>query len=1267
MAMADNPTTRPSATHCIIPADAQPLRFGIPSLDELISGDPVNLGIGVSHGSQFQDDVSSICIIGPDGTGKSVLALHLASHYAADCYQKNSHAPRILYVSTDLRYEKAHRVWLNFMLNNPLKRPVPFFDCQPRDQPVMFQECVPGACRKTSQITLEDYLFNGEVADGKPVIAFVNLAAYTAGDDWGYLNHALATLDKRYPDAAHDMVILDAVEGLETLVGEQDAYGETRSRRARIAQFVRAASEKCHTALIVEEEREDVRQAEDYVTDVVIRLRTVETRDKRRAYVRRTVEIEKGRAQRHARGQHPFTIRGGGGSTTGEHPNPDDPDIVHPDDSSRQIEPGQTDTRRRLSYVHVFHSLDFLNRQIMETKGKRISGACTDKFAGFGIDGLDEMLAFKPDGAGGFKRVSLEYPESDDKGLPCSSTTALIGETGTHKNRLANAFLSRCFASSERSQVAVLITTSDVDMDGLVDKMAEHLKPRHVSDEQKAEMKRRIVCRRLEVHDISSAAMFHIVREAIWKAREILGGRRTDKTEVRHAQGNQIRLVIGNLALMASTYADVEDDSGFLPALLFYLGREGVTSLLVHTEEGGPNSPQISDFTRSLRNGVQHHLYTWHVPFYGEDRIAIAAQPPISDNNPAVVRELYCDEDEKGIKDDERLAVDPHFEIYTGLLEKQMPRLVPLSVRLWGGAGRFQAYREHMDRLFKELFHDMRLQGDIVTAAPKEEYENLVSFNNLQGATRLESTMVMQVDEFWTQNYSGLLRLESYLKQETVDKDGNPVRTNDPYRLFQLTERVPDHTGCKKRHQFYTPTGYKYEKTEGRNYVVDRVPYTWDFGFLLLRESVWSRAFDRQFKCTYPLSSTENNFEDGTPRLVKVCEIWNRLTHATPRSAPTCQDDGVPVSVDAVTWREFLHACTVVARSQGAEDAGYPYPFDIDMLAPESFSCLVLEIWASEIYRWNGYGQNVFRILRHEDSGDGLIHLLQKYKKELYRAWLLLGEVFSPAQFRSDGLSFEARSFHADAVASRHWYSTASHAQEARDIHDPLFPVRLPGNYSVRGDWYLAIARGSRSPRLGERAIDLLSSRRSNVMRLQEGIGLPTRDFIDLGTGDHVWTKLYTVGEYGNREPVTYESLKRIGSNLDNEYVGSTQTPKETIAEAIVSSGGRSTGIQGIHPDEAFYWLWRYTLRGYDRQARMFLKMQSRILFNWRKWMEMDGRRHADEERSGEAIVDWRTGFEAYDKLDASRNYQRYQGYREFEAEVDLWIDGLKSSTLKGW
>src|SRR5712691_7151261 len=98
------------------------LRFGIQSLDKLIGViKPGLFGIDLSETSSNQPAdndriadqarTSSICLRGPDGTGKSVFSLHIASRYLADCIDATAKTnaddwiktcPKVLYISTDL-------------------------------------------------------------------------------------------------------------------------------------------------------------------------------------------------------------------------------------------------------------------------------------------------------------------------------------------------------------------------------------------------------------------------------------------------------------------------------------------------------------------------------------------------------------------------------------------------------------------------------------------------------------------------------------------------------------------------------------------------------------------------------------------------------------------------------------------------------------------------------------------------------------------------------------------------------------------------------------------------------------------------------------------------------------------------------------------------------------------------------------------------------------------------------------------------------------
>ena len=232
--------------------DTNLLTFGIPTFDGLFkSFDPTeaylgskilnpdfnNCGIQISGG-----DTSSICIIGGDGVGKSVFALHLASRYMAGCAAKKN-SPRVFYISTDLNFGKAEKMWTNFSLNQPDRDRDPFSK----------GSGVKGVAEIDLVHATPKNLEESLSEEQKNKVVFVNLAANTAGDDWSFLHRFISVLNKPSKKNDKHLIIIDAVEGFETYVGDLDAFGEQTSRRARIAQVMRLVNDKSHLVFIVDQ------------------------------------------------------------------------------------------------------------------------------------------------------------------------------------------------------------------------------------------------------------------------------------------------------------------------------------------------------------------------------------------------------------------------------------------------------------------------------------------------------------------------------------------------------------------------------------------------------------------------------------------------------------------------------------------------------------------------------------------------------------------------------------------------------------------------------------------------------------------------------------------------------------------------------------------------------------------------------------------------------------------------------------------------------
>jgi KaiC/GvpD/RAD55 family RecA-like ATPase len=1384
------------------------LRFGIKSLDKLIGsvsdGEVTRYGVDLSQPDQSPEDSelaqqvsASLCLAGPDGTGKSIFSLHLASHYLADCLSPDTgevkgDLPKVLYISTDLTYTVALRGWNNFDLMHPFERREPLLELNEGRKQRRGRQILVGLRQyfpsedNASDRSVMDYLEKPSLERSHKTrsnltgkVCFVDLATRTAGDDWGFVHRLLSMLDEPGSDSPRHLVILDAVEGFETLVGDLNAFGESSSRRSRIAQVMRLAAGKAHLLLVVEEKREE-RFPEEFVTDVVVRLRNVETG----RYLRRTIEIEKARGQLHTRGQHPFVIRDGKGSTTGNQDNFDDPEV--PNGQGHQ------------AYAHVFLSNNYTNREIMNEKYNPRAIPEGDRFAAFGVPYLDNMLGGNGERAERQKDTEGDY---DTRGLPCGSATALLGDSLTQNGQLGKAFLSRAFypfaedlaeqlakytrsdaarrlertlekgirdvahnkssareviagliqgvkshlpailarmrkKASYREPVTVMFTTQDVNHDNLADQFYEWLKDEDgiarkddrasgmggltgaqntrasagfqeqmeamiitfakkfskyerkpnrnyesfrkkrsypeardrfidllvkqtLEREIKSHIRSLTICRRFEIHDIPSAILMHIFQRNIEKGQRLMLGLKESSAlpypADRFKSSWRIRVVIDDLNSFRNIFPEIREDTLMLPSLLFMLGREGVTSLIIDTQSSGsPDLPITERFDSSVRELVQTRIYTWRLPFYGENRVAISLIPPISHEYRGVIRELRW-ETKYQRKTDRALTVDPHFELYMGL-ERGQPQPVPLEVQLYAETPSFKRYIDGEEKLFGEVFMPVTLPsrkngGRIINHIETADYDTLRDSCHLHRDTQTDHTTVMQVDEFWwlrrpRQRLSGAFRPQwNYLSAVTASKDDagdfKSEAVADPFGVFQPSAAQKTAGNSKnaktagkqqkvapkelRRLDFFdNRCGYKLiEMNEGTSpgekQYIDRVPFAWDFGFMLCNGYAWNEAAEQ--------------YESGE----QIKQVWNDLRKANESG----QTEAVPVE-----WRRFLEASKFVAEFQSYKTSTAATAFDFTMLIPESFSCLILEMWASEVYsslkRYGetseGKAQREFEGRRHrivdrlgtkswstaktetrtlldalkEERGRslGTILKLRKttqtidgYSLELYKVWLLLIEAinFSELVDSSSHLNFQfkSRNVSPQAISARHWYKTASNFIDSitpEQLEYDWTPTRLPGHFSVRADWFLAVAGGSRSSRLGDHALDLLSSQRANITRLQEGIGLPTRKLFDVNHPDRNWesshlrTRLISVPEKGKPlANVEYEELRKIGASQNAA-------------------------------DEEFYWLWRSGIAGYNRHSRIWHKWLKRTLLWWNSWHQRYG-------------SSWTRGFKVYDDL----------------------------------
>lgn len=312
------------------------LSFGLACIDSLIH--PWELQYKVGNGKPIVT-----CIAGPDGVGKSIIALTASSIYAA---RKDFKHRKVIYASTDLNIDQAETTWRDFGLDMPRRRrnkireEIESYyldqgdleklrnrdkalekDCRLRWLAPFTEEGIRAEVSGNgTQLESLDILFKDS---DEPSVHFLDLAGYSAGDDWGMINHIIGLLQcNSGASQCPHLLVIDAVEGLEAMAGNYDRFGLMRSRRSRLAQLVRLTRKaNCSVIFIIEQRSSDVHLDEVFVSDLVLRLRAQECDD----YLQKTLELEKVRSVPHIRGIHELQIRDGRGSS--EMPAPDDPPL----------------------------------------------------------------------------------------------------------------------------------------------------------------------------------------------------------------------------------------------------------------------------------------------------------------------------------------------------------------------------------------------------------------------------------------------------------------------------------------------------------------------------------------------------------------------------------------------------------------------------------------------------------------------------------------------------------------------------------------------------------------------------------------------------------------------------------------------------------------------------------------------------------------------------------------------------------------------------
>ena len=1141
------------------------ISFGLASIDSLI--DPYSLAY------QVDDDSPLVgCIVGPDGVGKSILGLTAASLYAATNYESTD--VRVIYASTDLNIVQADASWKHFGLDLPKERRNKilktieqlYFDeddileLKARDT-ALADNCdlrwlspfpsIPGnAAHQASgglsktpiPISFENIFQDRKPKGKKSIVDFLDLAEYSAGDDWGLLNRVIGLLECRFPKPhLPHLLVIDAVEGLETMAGNVDAFGLRRSRRSRLAQLVRIARKaRCSILFVIEQKSPDIKLDEIFISDLVLRLNVMQ----KDGYLQKSIEIEKARSVPHVRGVHELQIRDGRGGY-GDLYVPDDPritldrkgnhyflgymqvwpslhqkaklglDALVPSEPSydvQEIEPLSSDPMPQ-EQDHQIVGENHEQNPLIGSQGSRTDSpetsapaATSQELTWFGIPELDELIT----------QTRVTNLNSTKGRIVVS-----IGEAGTLKSRLAYSFLAEAFRRDDAKEKvvsgAILITSEGLnskEMRGALKAWgANPIRP----DEQ-------VLVRPIQPRFLSSSGFLFRLKLCI----------RHMKLALKQLSGSEpspsnIRIVIDNWNTILDSHPSLSQDPQILQRVFQLLREEMVLAHIVGTQPGSPSASSGLLRAHNIGQLEAIHLHTWPVDFFGDRKIAVTSSLPGSGDRRTSIYELARDTESNC---DYRVKILKDFELYEDL-ESGKAKRVDLRVKLYSGfhaaldaaPASTATYSQEVSALFGDLFPNSKNGREVVSFENIERYDAFKEYIQNMEPSRLDETLVFQVDEFWN--------VQSGSEANLADLSG------------YLTTAQKQQSGIKRD---WFEDGVPNGNT--------KVPLHKDFGLLLADQSAWFRAMNCEiegyFWCKnesaiYPWFIASQTDYSSMPALknggvfgigpgnagylsrpILVSDVWNALCLPESRLPDRDQNmSGKGVNlIFAPSWDLFLASCRAVANYCGK------LPFDIDLRTSETLSSFILEVWISRIRdriakdptQWEQAPMSnpgrVFTDLfaSHEtgDCGFTLPQFVSRWLVELdYSVRLVAG--YLPSRFKKHDLPMSTAD--ENSIAFRTWFAPAVLCQKQ---NQDLTPLRLPGKFSVRGDWHVGVANGSRSLQLAQNAIDKLVSDSMNRKRLRDGVGLPVRHSVSLG---HIESPLEISMNAGPRKRLRYSDI----------------------------------------------------------------------------------------------------------------------------------------------
>lgn len=684
----------------------------------------------------------------------------------------------------------------------------------------------------------------------------------------------------------------------------------------------------------------------------------------------------------------------------------------------------------------------------------------------------------------------------------------------------------------------------------------------------------------------------------------------------------KVRVAFDGLLSMFSCVLDPSEREALVSATVDLCRLTRVSSLFIETHHGGPLDAGTRSMSGDIRAITDTTIYTWHVPYGSGTKVAVTRMPSSADSEQAVVRELRSRKGKSAL-----LEVNRCLELYLDVQSSQGKILrdlsrVPLTVLiscdgpLYGDHSFERNTIELLNASLGDSSDVISPDGSLNISVRHLSRTNLEAFVNNNFLPTEARTVVVMLDEYWSKP-----------TKEWLFPTGN----TGVNRFLQLDRRMVEKIRDTVLDEVVQPA----VTTDFENY--DRLlPFTWNFGMTLCRRNPWHAVYqrmmadarknhpDRGVDLELPVREELTNRCTGMSRdraiefvvsvmgskLNEISEITDFGKHPHTRGSERLATlRGMPL----VHWHEYLTACEFVSHSFSVRDD--LAAFELDLPDSESLNCFVLEVWFST-YMWfagsrlnlgaDSIKQNegLLDTIRREVCAKGLITTIAEGLADiedsrtesatgelvfsLYLALRMLAQVidFSKWELDPENFVFLPRRSSGRAVAGRYWYTTGSFMlgsvrEDGRrlfDPNDPLLPLSLPGCFSTRGDWHLAVLSSSRSRYLGELAIRELSRVKAAMVRMQTGVGLPFVKF---------------------HEPADADVLAKVRTALPSPLGGRMATfDYEYVRSIAPQVEGQASEVFDPHCHAIF----RSMIAGYSGERAIFQKALCRMLVSFSEY-----------------------------------------------------------------